>query len=84
MAKSMMSKMPNFSKKGLIGMGPMFNVIMIAFLFVLAFLIYQLIIGGRGGEGFREGTSAPGTRNAACGVNGLCSAGLTCKNNMCN
>jgi len=36
------------------GMGPMFNVIAIAFLFVLAFLIYQMAVG-KGGEGFREG-----------------------------
>lgn len=61
MAKSMMSRMPRFSVKSPMGkgMGPMFNVIMIAFLFVLAFLVYQLIVGG----GFREGSSCTGCKD---------------------
>jgi hypothetical protein len=77
MAKSMMSRMPRFSAKSpmslSLGMGPMFNVILIAFLFVLAFLIYQLIVGGKGGEGFREGTTG------SCSPS--CTGSQTCKKN---
>jgi hypothetical protein len=60
MAKSMMSRFSAKSPMSLgKGMGPMFNVIMIAFLFVLAFLVYQLIVGG----GFREGSSCTGCKD---------------------
>jgi len=76
----MMSRMPRFSAKspltlGKGGMGPMFSVILIAFLFVLAFLIYQMVVG-KGGEGFSEGL--------ACTSDSQCTGSTNqCYNTVC-